>query len=77
MKENVNFLEERFKSQSIKKLAQSDAEKHCIPIIFIGAAKYDAVLMWTNWVTVIQVVHICWLNGNDIGADNYVSQLGN
>ena len=76
MKENVNFLEERFKSQSIKKLAQSDAEKHCIPIIFIGAAKYDAVLMWTNWVRVIQGVQI-WFNGKDIGAEKYVSQLEN
>ena len=46
-------------------------------IIFIGAAKCDAFLMWTNWVTVKQAVHICWFNGNDIGADKYVSQLGN
>ena len=46
-------------------------------IIFIGAVNFDAVLEWTNWVSVIQAVQICCFNGKDIGADKYVSQLGN
>ena len=51
--------------------------KIIIIIIFIGAANFEAVLEWTNWVTVIQAVQICWFNGNGIGADKYASQLGN
>ena len=46
-------------------------------ITLIGAANFDAVLECTNWFTVIQAVQICWFNGNCIGADKYVSQLGN
>ena len=45
-------------------------------IIFIGAANFDVVLEWTNWVTVIQAGQICWFNGNGIGADKYVTLLG-
>ena len=50
----------------------------CVNNIFvIRAANFDAVFEWTNWVKVIQAVQICWFNENGIGADKYVSQLGN